>query len=73
MYVDVFLEDLLRLPPSRELDFITDLILRNYHISNASYRMVPVKLVELKKQLLELLEKGFIKPSVSLRVHLFYS
>ena len=31
----------------------------------APYRMAPEKLVELKKQLTELLEKGFIRPSVS--------
>lgn len=36
------------------------------HISKAPYKMAPTKLKELKKQLKELLEKGFIRPSVSL-------
>nr|GFC95346.1 putative reverse transcriptase domain-containing protein [Tanacetum cinerariifolium] len=34
-------------------------------ISKAPYRMVPVELKELKKQLQEMLENGFIRPSVS--------
>ena len=34
-------------------------------ISKAPYRMAPAELVELKKQLQELLDKGLIQPSVS--------
>jgi hypothetical protein len=36
-------------------------------ISKAPYRMAPFKLKELKEQLQELLDKGFIHPSTSLR------
>ena len=34
-------------------------------MSRAPYRMVPAELKELKVQLLELLDKGFVRPSVS--------
>jgi hypothetical protein len=34
-------------------------------VAQAPYRMVPAELVELKIQLQELLDKGFIRPSVS--------
>ena len=34
-------------------------------ISKAPYRMAPIELAELKKQLQEYLDKGFIRPSVS--------
>nr|GFD62583.1 putative reverse transcriptase domain-containing protein [Tanacetum cinerariifolium] len=34
-------------------------------ISKAPYRMTPVELKELKDQLKELSERGFIRPSVS--------
>jgi hypothetical protein len=36
-----------------------------YPISKAPYRIVSSKLKELKEQLLELLDKGFIRPSTS--------
>ena len=42
-------------------------------MSRASYRMAPTKMKKLKSQLQELLDKGFIRPSVSPGVHLFYS
>ncbi len=34
-------------------------------ISKAPYRMAPMELVELKAQLQDLMDKGFIRPSVS--------
>ena len=34
-------------------------------MSRAPYRMAPMELKELKSQLQELLNKGFIRPSVS--------
>jgi hypothetical protein len=64
-FPDVFPEDLPGLPPDREIEFSIDLLLGTTPISNAPYRMAPVELEELKKQLLELLDKGFIRPSVS--------
>jgi hypothetical protein len=64
-YPDVFPDDLTELPPVREVDFAIELRPGVEPISIAPYRMAPAELAELKKQLQELLEKGFIRPSVS--------
>ncbi|RVW46257.1 Transposon Ty3-I Gag-Pol polyprotein [Vitis vinifera] len=56
-YPDVFPEDLLGLPPEREVEFTIDLVPGTGHMSKASYRMAPVELKELKVQLQELLDK----------------
>ena len=64
-YPDVFPDDLLGLPPEREVEFIIDLALETTPISKAPYRMTPIEFKELKIQLQELLDKGFIRPSVS--------
>ncbi|XP_022156985.1 uncharacterized protein LOC111023814 [Momordica charantia] len=64
-FPDVFPEDLPGLPPVRELDFYIDLAPGTTPISRAPYRMAPAELKELKVQLEELLDKGFICPSVS--------
>ena len=61
----VFPNDLPRLPPDREVEFTIDLVPEITPISNAPYRMTPIELKELKVQLQELLDKGFIKPNVS--------
>ncbi|KAA0056645.1 ty3-gypsy retrotransposon protein [Cucumis melo var. makuwa] len=53
------------LPPPREIDFVIELEPDTAPISKAPYRMAPVELKELKVQLQELLDKGFIRPSVS--------
>ena len=52
------------LPPEREIEFSIDLIPRTRPISIAPYRM-SLELAELKKQLEEMLEKKFVRPSVS--------
>lgn len=49
----------------REVDFSIDLVPSVGPVSIAPYRMTLVELVELKKQIEELLEKQFIKSSVS--------
>jgi len=64
-FSDVFPEDVPRLPPTREIEFSIDLVSGAGLVSIAPYRMAPVELVELKKQIEELLEKQFIRPSVS--------
>lgn len=64
-YPDVFPEDLPGLPPQREVDFHIDLIPDATPISKTPYRFAPAELEELRSQLDELLEKGFIRPSVS--------
>ena len=64
-FSDVFPEELPGLPPKREMEFSIDLLPGTNPISKATYRMAPAELQELKIQSKELLEKGFIRPSVS--------
>ncbi|KAL0551554.1 hypothetical protein IC582_010643 [Cucumis melo] len=64
-YPDVFSEELPGLPPHREIEFAIELEPGTIPISRAPYRMAPAELKELKVQLQELLDKGFIRPSVS--------
>ncbi|XP_073112192.1 uncharacterized protein [Elaeis guineensis] len=64
-FSDVFSDDLPGLPPDREIEFSIDLIPGTSSVSKAPYRMAPAELKELQKQLQELLDKRFIRPSVS--------
>ncbi|KAL0347942.1 UNVERIFIED_CONTAM: Transposon Ty3-G Gag-Pol polyprotein [Sesamum angustifolium] len=64
-FPDVFPDELPGLPPHREVDFEIETIPGAAPISIAPYRMAPSGLKELKKQLEELLDKGFIRPSIS--------
>ncbi|XP_070011557.1 uncharacterized protein [Nicotiana sylvestris] len=64
-FSDVFPEDLPGLPPIREIDFGIDLLPNTQPISIPPYRMAPAELRELKQQLQDLLDKGFIRPSAS--------
>nr|GEX55560.1 reverse transcriptase [Tanacetum cinerariifolium] len=59
----VFPEELPGIPPEHEVEFGIELILGTQPIFKASYRMVPIELKELKEQLQELLDLGFIRPS----------
>ena len=61
----VFPDDITGLPPDREVEFTSDLIIRTEPISILPYRMSPTELRELKAQLEELLSKGFIRSSIS--------
>ncbi|KAL5787001.1 hypothetical protein ACOSP7_003950 [Xanthoceras sorbifolium] len=64
-FADVFPEELPGLPPQREVEFVIDVVPGTSPVSIAPYRMAPAELKELKIQLQELLDKGFIRPSVS--------
>ena len=64
-FEDVFPEEVPGLPPRREVEFFIDLVLGAGPVSIAPYCMAPTELVELKKQIEELLEKQFIQPSAS--------
>ena len=64
-FLDVFPDDLPGLPPERETDFPIDLVPGTAPISLPPYRMAPTKLKELKAQLQELVDGGFIRPSIS--------
>ena len=64
-YPDVFPEELPRMPPDRDIDFVIDLVLGTSPIAKRPYRMAASELAELKKQLEELQRIGFIRPSSS--------
>ncbi|XP_055824368.1 uncharacterized protein LOC129892857 [Solanum dulcamara] len=64
-FPDVFPENLFGLPPEREVEFPKEVVPGTTSISITPYRMALEELKELKNQLEELLEKGFIHPSVS--------
>ena len=64
-YEDVFPDELPGLPPQRDVYFCIELHPGTSPISMTSHRMAPVELQELKVQILELLGKGFIRPSTS--------
>jgi hypothetical protein len=64
-FQDVFPEELPGLPPDREIEFSIDLVPNTQPISIPPYRMAPAELKELKEQLQDLLDKGFIRASTS--------
>ena len=64
-FQDVFPDDFPRVPPHREIDFGIDLKPNTKQISIPPYIMAPAKLKELKLQLKDLTDKGFIQPSIS--------
>ncbi|GKD46499.1 putative reverse transcriptase domain-containing protein [Tanacetum coccineum] len=61
----VFSEDLSGLPPTRKVEFQIDLIPGAAPVARAPYRLAPSEMKELSKQLQELFDKGFIRPSSS--------
>ncbi|GKE76745.1 putative nucleotidyltransferase, ribonuclease H [Tanacetum coccineum] len=64
-FPEVFPDDLLGLPPLREIEFRIELIPRAILIAKSPYRLAPSELEELLGQLKELQDKGFIRPSSS--------
>ena len=64
-FPNVFPKELSGLPPQREIEFAIDIVPGATPASITPYRMAPTELKELKLQLQELLEKGFLRPSVS--------
>jgi hypothetical protein len=64
-YPDVFPDDLPGMPPDKDVEFVTELQPGTAPISKRPYRMPPKELAELKIQLQELLDKGYIHPSFS--------
>ena len=63
-FPEVFPEDIFGLPPKREIEISIDLVPGVGPISIAPYRMYPIELAELNKQLEELLGKWFVRPNV---------
>jgi len=64
-FPNVFLDELLGMPPDRDIEFITELLPGTAPIAKRPYRMVVNELEELKKQIKELQDKWFIRPSSS--------
>jgi hypothetical protein len=64
-FSDVFLDDLLGMPPERAIEFKIELQPGTAPISKTPYKMSREELAELKVQLKDLLDKGFIRPSSS--------
>ena len=62
----VFPKELPSIPLEREVDLSIEIVPRAAPMSRAPYRMALTELKELKSQLQELMDKGFIRPSVSL-------
>ena len=51
-------------PLEREVDLSIEIVPGTSPMSRAPYSMAPTKLKDLKSQLQELMDKGFIRPSV---------
>ncbi|KAD2805171.1 hypothetical protein E3N88_38548 [Mikania micrantha] len=64
-FPDVFPDDLPGIPSDRDVEFRIDLIPGAKPIAKAPYRLAPSELQELMTQLQDLLDKGFIRPSIS--------
>jgi hypothetical protein len=64
-FMHVFLEELLGMPPKREVEFYIDLIPGTAPIAKRPYRMAPTELAKLKLQIAELQQRGYIRPSSS--------
>jgi hypothetical protein len=64
-YTDVFLDNWPGMPPDRDIEFIIELQPGTAPTSKRPYRIPPNELAELKVQLQDLLDKGFIRPSAS--------
>ena len=64
-YKDVSSDELPRLPSYKDVDFIIEMHPGISPISMTPHRMVPTELQEIKVQLQELLERGFIRLSTS--------
>ncbi|GJX66737.1 putative reverse transcriptase domain-containing protein [Tanacetum coccineum] len=70
-FPEIFPDDLSGLPPPRQVEFKIDLVPGAAPVARASYRLALSEMKELSEQLKELLEKGFIRPSLSPCVHGF--
>jgi hypothetical protein len=64
-FLDVFLEELPGMPPDREIEFVIEPVPGTAPIFRRPYRMAANQLADLKEQLQELLDKGYIRTSAS--------
>ena len=64
-FSDVLYDELVKLPPKRDIDHEIKIIEDVIPLSQQPFRMSQPELIQLKRQLEILLEKGFIRPSKS--------
>jgi hypothetical protein len=64
-FADVFPDELPGMPPERDVEFTIDLVPGTKPIAKNAYQLAAAELAELKKQLEELQQKGFIRPTAS--------
>ncbi|GKC85858.1 putative reverse transcriptase domain-containing protein, partial [Tanacetum coccineum] len=64
-FPEVFSKDLSGLPPTRQVEFHIELIPGATPVARTPYHLAPAEMKELAKQLKELSDKGFIRPSSS--------
>ncbi|WVZ84539.1 hypothetical protein U9M48_031565 [Paspalum notatum var. saurae] len=64
-YPDVFPDELPNMPPDRDIEFLIELLPSTAPIAMRQYRMAPIEHEEVKKNIDELLAKGYIRPSSS--------
>ena len=64
-FPEVFPDDFSSISPKQEINFGIDVLPNAQPMYIPPYRMAPVELKELKEQLKDLLDKGFIRPSIS--------
>nr|GFA11837.1 putative reverse transcriptase domain-containing protein [Tanacetum cinerariifolium] len=64
-FLNVFFEDLPGLPPPRQVEFEFELVPKAAPVARVPYRLAPSELKELAKQLQDISDKGFIRPSSS--------
>ena len=64
-FPDIFPEELPGMPPDRDIEFFIELLPGTGPISKRPYRMPAKDLEEIKKQIKELLDKDYIRPSSS--------
>jgi hypothetical protein len=65
-FLDVFPKELPGMPPDQDIEFVIELRPGTAPIYKTTYRMATPELAELKENIKELPEKGFIHPSSSL-------
>jgi hypothetical protein len=61
----VFPEEVPGLPLRRDIEFSIEISPEAVPVSRTPYRMSTLELVELKLQLKEMMDKGYIQPSMS--------
>ncbi|GJS37313.1 putative reverse transcriptase domain-containing protein [Tanacetum coccineum] len=69
-FVEVFPEDLSRLPPQRQVEFRIDLVLGATPVAKSPYRLAPSEMQELSAKLQELQDKVYSKSKDEHEVHL---